>query len=857
MEWKQYIEKLLDTPSSFDGLSLSLEELSNPICVPPIIKASVLMLDQMQKHQGNRNIFVFPEKIQSIFIFTLVKLLYNISEGKIERGYDPRKFAYGDKLRFGKAVVEFMRIETFKGKTHVRIRLADLEFSAPIEIFPLLQKTNSKQLSKYAIFAKAQADAKLPDSVDPEDKQYLKLLKDYRTHMDSSIVYMTSVINAKKLINDSFLFEHELKDLLLVGQVDFEGNVRNIGAGQLGGTPAIVLASDMYAIAELATKGHPIQSIIIDGSNANALLSQLDALDELIRIGVPITCVTDTVNSFDLQAFLDRDFNLWRWDESSITDHLYDSTPISSDRKAKHCALQEIEYSLAEGNEISTAIRKLFAHRNEAQGLSAYMMRVFDTLYSLALTALREVVPFNDEELSQAQKKLDESNAILTREKNYITPQTFDDYSEIIKCLKKVYSSSFKIPKCDELAKFLINGDFQSICIVVPERADTERVQDYWRLWCRRERVRTQVYVLHPSDYYSVPVAKYDATVVVGWLKRAIMRKILYSYNTAQYAILLYDREKGWKNYALALWSRALDPTTNRKIIETSLADESISINPFTRKEEVVEDVPNTDEYEEIELTLRENKYRQYVAGSGVKSSGDVTDAIPVNFIGGYLAFYRIGHKIISATDIIVNDGEKIATIYPEQLRLGDFVVVRESDHDLIRVIADIILRNSAKEGYRELATKWREALEIETLFYTPEEIYHRLVMAGCTRGYESVYRWITDEDMIAPQSKEDLSHIATVTGNGVIRELLDQIYDAAQTVKKAHGQAGKILSQKLRDRLVEALREYGDIDPFNIWDPIEMQVEDVGLVRVLKVIDIGNAVVVDKTDTNRLIGEM
>ena len=51
-------------------------------------------------------------------------------------------------------------------------------------------------------------------------------------------------------------------------------------------------------------------------------------------------------------------------------------------------------------------------------------------------------------------------------------------------------------------------------------------------------------------------------------------------------------------------------------------------------------------------------------------------------------------------------------------------------------------------------------------------------------------------------------------------------------------------------------IKEYGDIDPFNIWDPIEMQVDDVGLVRILKIIDIGTPVIVDIADTNRLIDE-
>lgn len=91
------------------------------------------------------------------------------------------------------------------------------------------------------------------------------------------------------------------------------------------------------------------------------------------------------------------------------------------------------------------------------------------------------------------------------------------------------------------------------------------------------------------------------------------------------------------------------------------------------------------------------------------------------------MAFYRTGHKVISATNIIMNDADKIDTVLPEQLKMGDFVVVRETAKDLIREMADVILARSGKAGLREMAGKWKEALEIETLFYSDDEIYQHL----------------------------------------------------------------------------------------------------------------------------------
>lgn len=863
LEWHDYIAQLLAQESSFDGISLSFEDNAAPVGVPPIIKASVLMLDKMIEHQGKFNILVFPERIQSIFIFTLIKLLHNIAEGKIERAYDPEAFRLGEKLKLGNAIVEFVGIEENEDERRMRIKVVDrgtdLIINAPIEFFPLFQLTNTqRRLSTYKQYVaeKKKAEGLIPNLT--ADEKFLKLLTDYRTHMDSSIVNMTSVINAKELISTCKLCGRDIKEILLVGQADYEGNVRNIGAGQLGGIPAIVFASDLYAIAAMAEQGHPIQSIIIDGSNANVLLSQMDALDNLMRLGVPITCVTDIANSFDLQPFLDRQFNLWRWDETSITDHLYDVSTLSSDHKIKHCAKREVEYLVADGNEITIVIRKLYFHRGEAQTLSAQMLKLFDKLFSLAFTALRETVPFDENQLSQARFVLEECSAVLVDEKNYLAPKTYDDYSTIIDCLKKAFTKGYPLPKHDALADRLRKEKYKNVCIIVPERSDKKHVQEYWQMWCRRQRLVTQVYVLYPAEYYPVQSTQFSATVVVGWLKRAIMRKILYGFNTQTYTVLLYDCEKRWKNYDTTKWNSALDSSRNRQTIEKSFTTDKVRVSTsrFTPVQLAPEDTPKTDEFSEIEVVLRENKYRQYVASSGQKPSNETTEAIPVNYVGGYLAFYRTGHKVISATNIIMNDADKIDSILPDQLKMGDFVVVRETARDLIREMADVILLRSGKDGLREMAGKWKEALEIETLFYSDEKIYQHLQEVGCTKGYQAVRGWIRDDAVIAPQSKQDLEHIAAATGSSVLKELLDEVYDAAQTVRSAHVQAGRVLSMQLRSRIVEALKEYGDIDPFNIWEPIEMQVEGIGTVRILKIIDIGAPVTVDIADTNRLIDE-
>ncbi|MBO5167818.1 MAG: DrmE family protein [Phascolarctobacterium sp.] len=857
MDWQNYISYLLADESSIDGITLSFGNYSETVKVPPIIKASILMLDKMLEHQGKFNIFVFPERAQSIFTFTLTKLLYNIAEGRIDSVYNPEEFLPGDRLRLGKAVVEFVRMEDYEGKRYMCIKLADVNYKAPMEYIPLFQKTTAKRLSKCEVFDKEKIVAKEKLKVLSDVEAYVKLLTDYKTHMDSSIVYMTSIINTKELMAKCNLCGQSLKEAILVGQADYEGNVKNIGAGQLSGIPAIVLASDLYSIVAMVHQGHPIQSIIIDASNSNSINSQLDALDDLLKKGMPITCVTDVVNSFDLQLIQERGFNVWRWDETSITNSLYDVSSLSSDKKIKNCAMRTIDYLITNDAVISKALSLLCSHQKASQMESANLMKVFEKLFSLAFRVLRETVSIEAENLIVVNDSLEQCKSVLEAEKRYVSIETFNKYNEIISCLQKVYDKSFILQKHDMLAKFLGTCNNRTVAIVIPEGANKDRVQIYWQNWCDWNNLCIEIKVFYPAEYYLLPCNYYEVTVVVGWLKRAIMRKILYSFNTHSYVVLLYDYEKHWKSYTIFKWSAALDVSQNRKVIEKSFNTKAIKIatKRFSLVNTIEEETPSSDEFADIEITLRENKYRQYIANGGQKTACETTEAIPVNYVGGYFAFYRTGHQIVSASNIIMNDSDKIENKLPSELRVGDFVVVRESDHDLIREIADLVLERSGKAGVRELASKWKEAIKIMQVFFSDEKIYEKLSKIGCKKSYITVKSWLTDNDMIAPQSKEDLQHIAAVTQNGVLQEKLDQIYEAGRTVKAAHVVAGRELSLQLKKKVVLALKEREDIDPFNIWEPIEMPVDGIGLVKILKVIDVvEEPVLVDIADTNRLL---
>ena len=84
----------------------------------------------------------------------------------------------------------------------------------------------------------------------------------------------------------------------------------------------------------------------------------------------------------------------------------------------------------------------------------------------------------------------------------------------------------------------------------------------------------------------------------------------------------------------------------------------------------------------------------------------------------------------------------------------------------------------------------------------------------------------------------------------------VERVYLAGLEVKGAHVQAGQYLSKLLKRQIVEALSSHEGIDAFNIWDPLELQLEDIGKVIILKIIDINRPIQINSSNTNRLLSE-
>lgn len=856
MEWREYIKQTLLDSSDFDNLLVSLDSGVSKAPVPPIVKASLIMLEKMIKNQGKRNFFIFPELEESFLIFVIFKVFYNILLGKIKGDYNPKRFKKGEILKLGNAIVQFNGITQVSGTDCISVVLAEGTISnAPMDLCPAFQKVETKRkLSKYAVFKKEKERIVTELAAESEKNKYLSRIIESKTHMDGSIGVVTSVARICKQISGTEINSNKLSDVFLFASANYEGEIKNIASGQLAGNPAMIFTSDLYSVCAVMEQPKcRIQSLIVDVSNSNGIQNQLDALDDLLKKDIPVVCFTDNANAYELDSFKKRNFNIWQWNSNNITDELCSPIPfLISEKKLRNIKKHCVEYLGGDDDDdISIAMNELSRNKKGIQNASTSMMRVFDILSNLVFNVIRRITPFTETDVSYAVQTLNECIDILNTEKKFISEENYNGYIKVVKILDEMYNSEYKLPKIDLLRNRLTQISAETVFLVVSNKCDKNLTEKFWNEWNNNNAVR--ILVVYPDEYFNTQEIA-DRTIIIGWFKYSTMRKLIYSGVTAQYDVLLYKCERSWQGSEAYYLQKINSCLSNKDIVRKSLS---------TKGERIDDDdllvplnipiAPQNDELAEIENIVHDNRIKRYV--KNVTTSQQLIDVVPVSFVGNYISFYRLEHKIISVSRIVFGEetdaGIDLKT--PAELFEGEFIAVRETNRDLIKEIADNILSIQGQSSARSDARLWKDALRIEMALGNHADLLKKLKKNGCNKGNITIQKWLDDENMIAPKSREDVEAIALATENETLFEKIDQVCIAASDIRAAHIKAGRILSDELKRKLADKLRN-NSFDPFNIWEPIDLYIENVGNIKIMKVIDVGSNIQVDSADVNRLI---
>ena len=199
-------------------------------------------------------------------------------------------------------------------------------------------------------------------------------------------------------------------------------------------------------------------------------------------------------------------------------------------------------------------------------------------------------------------------------------------------------------------------------------------------------------------------------------------------------------------------------------------------------------------------------------------------------------------HRLLVVSDLMQGETSKskIPRRTIDELKVGDYVLFRESDKDIIREIADSALDQQGLLHLRQVAGLWREALR-EKHYETGSDLEQLTLLlweAGCERQPSTINNWLFDEDQIGPADRKDLERVAEVTGHAEITDRLQEIIKAISAVRGAHLQASRFIT----DRLLRNLPAILDSEPSSPGDrgrSVVLELDNFGQIMILRVEEI------------------
>ncbi len=792
-----------------DLKNISYEDQANTRFFSKYIQASAFIKNELKNQNELNSAIVFPNSQHIINEFIIFEILRAIQSNEIKANYSLDNFEIGEKVSVGRATLIYLG----KNDERVFLKCKDLDkVSIPRHIAPILQKTNSKQLSRVSMFDKERDN--LTSSIG-----LLSAIASKKTHMDKTIVFINLDSSMADIVSDFSeikLSSSSLRDLIYITKL-VNGKPENVFSSRDTGISPLLCASDFVDLQSSEVNDH-IHSIVIKYSQR--LEDNIPFLQSLFELKVPITLIMDSKDY--LSSNIISLFKVWMWDKSNILSF---STPEDANTYPyiNNCSKQHISYEIVHDkliDECFSCITKVFrTFKKQMESFDGYMFII--DLYTMVLDLVR--FPFIDNRhgvnIFERFIKLREIRTEVEQQKNYIDPESYDDINIVIQNLSAIYEGKdYSYPKGEKLKEIVVkySNKQRDICIIIPENtSNKQELFDYIRPFNNR------IMIYRPSEFLKIDASD-SVCIVLGWLKRKQMLELLYSFNSQEMVVILYSAEnKKWKEQTSKTWNEKLK-ANNRLHIQST--EDKISFSFGTAQQS---DTEEYDEEESLRQTVLFSKHRKYRNQGSNSNRNPVVEASSIELSDNQFMFVTEKHKML-----IVDSSLTIVHSFTiKEIKEGDYLVIRKSSRDVIKEEADRILHNNGYDKERDIASEWKPLLE--KLFWEYNRNYPLLYKAlqekGCSVIIQTFRMWVNEPDIIMMDSINDLKSIIDLSAEKP-KHNANEIFDCGRIVKAAHMEAGKIISDKLRSYLTH------NKPSSMLSDSIDVTIPDIGEISLMEI---------------------
>jgi uncharacterized membrane protein YkvA (DUF1232 family) len=666
------------------------------------------------------------------------------------------------------------------------------------------------------------------------------------------IVVMPTTL-AADFCSKTLLYGQPIKEVVPIGQISADGESTERWTVRFGTqTPVLLFASDLDTACVYAQDHRDeIEHIIIDVTGRNR--EKHASIKRLNRLRIPCLLIVSERTENEIELAKHNDLSVWEWEgkdlEALVWPELFDASLTGSIAKfeskvrATSSARPTIEKItlpvVGETYKTFCSLRRL-AKRREVNGLPELDTIVAEAFFAIThlmrcATALEEDSPV----VASIEDRLQKINSSI-ESSNYLSESERTAATHLAACIEKFLRQLVEHnPKVAALSSIL--SRYPLADILCP---DARLLIDLQLAF--KSRPNRILATLASDETFS------NGLILTGWFKQSRMSTILSPPIADPMVLLLYDVECRWHqqfSHQRHVMRQSRTGLKGRSTIFPSMQGWKKPSPPDGPQQEV--DV-ELDDYGQIQSEIDDGFRTRILDQVRTGNSEADTEARMIVFSGGFFGLFTESYRLNVVTHLldgsITGDDEtaKVRTAAAKELVIGDQVVFRPKSRDLIREVADTLL----KPGQREMAGLWQTALRSfkERCGLTDEMVCRKLQAAGCKAGDPAIRNWINYDGMIAPQQYEtDLRIIAEVTGDTTLSSNFDEVIDAIKHVRRAHQQlAPRVIAKQVRSNAAKIVRDE------HAGQAVVLLDDDLVLVRVVETAS--EILTVKYASANRLI---
>lgn len=869
MSYSNILDAYIKQYPTYDSITFSKTINSYKEKLHPIYTLTQYIIDNFIKRGHNRIAIILPDNDCNIIPMLVAKYFSNLQFKQNYAGSVLDDIQPGQHLRLGKAVVEFLGIDD-ESRIKFRVeRKNPTTVTCPISGIHYMFERTDGAISSWEKWstAKKEADQKLLNS-----NNILNELKIKRTALKKTILMLSAKNDFRDFTESLYINGLQYEDVATYGEIDLdcEEKFKLYNKGRLDCLPSISVTAktdELYYLLKDEKVRAKIDSIYSTMDKFDEIIGNPDTFKKILKYNIPFVVFLSESNFEGGPLLTDFGFELWHWKPSTMQSEAFLS---SADDKTKNnksatdglfrkfsekisrAALAEFILKTAKDRDLKNSIRWISTLSRITVDSDNAIRQLVRKIWRFQNKLTRCVCKFEGEALEVLRRELKEITDIWDLQKAfYATMQTEELFNKIFETFELIIKNPMPA-KLIELLNFIesIATSESRITIIVPDKYAF--IDQTLKAVCA-VKGSCVVNIKRISDFYAMQNKAFVGTdyLVVTWFDKDEYIKIKQTYCYNDLVFILYDYENRWRDGLLA----KVDECISHEKIRSTAGKVQISGNDIADKPFDKIESPDKSDYDDIADYTISSKIIRSTLGNQSSSTynDDSLECIPVLLSEDKIGYFYPTHDLIEVTLLASGQMDRPVKKAASKLRKGDKILVRQSDKDIIKERADLLMQQAGETSLRESSGLWVELLNRYATGKTVNEVLCSLNKYGGECSFQQVMYWLLGAT-IMPRDINILRIIGEVASHESGLEelskyylsLIDNIFDAGRKVQAYHQKAGRWLTSELKNKAAEIKAIADKV-------PSRGTVDGIGEIAVYTVEDVLDKEKVGRNRVNRI----